>query len=65
MKVLLVLLAAVVFLAGCAGGDNQAMGQSVQESNRQREQNLEALDDSWRQAQQDEMMRRQTEYYRN
>jgi len=65
MKALLVLLGAVVFLAGCASGGNQAMGQSVQESNRQREQNLEALEDSWRQAQQDEMMRQQTEYYRN
>ena len=73
MKSALVFLAAVVFLAGCASGGNQAawgnafqaMGQSIQQSNRQHEQNLKDLDDSWRQARQDELMRQQTEYYRN
>jgi len=73
MKSALILLASVVSLAGCASGGNQAawenafqaMGQSVQNSQRQHEQNLKALDDSWRQAQQDELMRQQTEYYRN
>jgi hypothetical protein len=50
--------------AGFAAG-LQGVGSSIENSQREHEQNLQNFNQQQRQRQQDELIRQQTEYYRN